>query len=159
MFKEIRQALAHSEETTRLIAASRRTWEGYDSPQRQWERRRDQLDELNRLTRERDTLSRQLLEATTILDGAPPPAYVDPRDIAVVRRRIESIDSRIRRLCLEPPRQAGALKTLGSDLRVEMSVLGHQLLLMLAIVVANFIFFGILIWLLPYVWDWFWSFP
>lgn len=145
MFREIRQALAHSEETTRLIAASRRTWEGHDSPQRQWERRRDQLDEIDRLTRERDMLSRQLLEATTILEGAPPPAYVDPRDVAAVRRKIEWIDGRIQSLCLEPPRQAGALEKLGADLRVEMSVLGHQLLLILGILIANIVFFGILI--------------
>ena len=51
------------------------------------------------------------------------------------------------------------LRELGDKLREEMSVLGHQLLLILLIAVVNIVFFGLLIFVLPYAWDWFWSFP
>ena len=156
MFKEIRRGLAASERNSRHIAQTRRL---IDSVGRDSRRRGDQLDEMNRLDRERAKLSRQLLDATTTLEGEAPPAYVAPRDIAAVRRRIEAIDARLMQLYTAPAPTAGVLDRLGADLKVEMSVIGHQLLLMLGIVIANILFFGLLILIFPYVWDWFWSFP
>ena len=100
-----------------------------------------------------------MLDATTTLGGTPPPAYVAPREVAAVRRKIAALDLRLRRTVAEPNPRSGLIEKLGAELKVEMSVLGHQILLILGIVVAYIIFFGALLWILPYVWNWFWSFP
>ena len=161
MFKEIRQGLADSERVTRQLAASQRLMDSYRPNPRRW----DRLEEFNRLSQDRDTLSRQLLEATTTMDGAGAPAYVAPQDVAAIRRKIAALDVRLGRMAADPrlmgdpsPHE-GVLQKLGADLKVEMSVIGHQLLLVLGLVVAYTLFFLLLFWAFPYVWDWFWSFP
>lgn len=159
MFKELSKGLAKSGRDWRDIAQTQRLIDSYERDRRGSARRRDQLQELDRLTRERDRLSGQLLDATTTLGGTSPPAYVAPREVAAVRRKIAALDLRLRRMVAEPNPRSGLIEKLGADLKVEMSVLGHQILLILGIVVAYIIFFGALLWIFPYVWNWFWSFP
>ena len=45
------------------------------------------------------------------------------------------------------------------DAKVELKVLGHRLLLLLMIAVGYMVVGVLLIFALPYIWDWFWSVP
>ena len=159
MFKEIRQGLAESESGWRQIAQTRRLIHNLERDRRCAGRRHDQLDEMNRLDRERAKLSQQLLEATTTIEGGTRSAYVSPREIAAIRRQIEVIDERLGRLYTAPAPTDGVFDSIRADLRIELSVLGHQLLLILGIVIANIIFFGLLAVAFPYIFDWFFSLP
>ena len=48
----------------------------------------------------------------------------------------------------------GPMQQFTDDLKVELSVLGHQVLLVVMIAAANIIFFGLLIFALPYLFRW-----
>ena len=156
MIKDLRHGLAESAQDWRHIARTRQLLNGLERDRRG---RQDQLDEMDWLDRERAKLSRQLLEATTTIEGGTRSAYVPPHEVAAIRQQIEVIDARLRRLYTAPAANRGVLRKLAPNLKVELSVIGHQLLLILGIVIANIVFFGLLIWVFPYVWNWFWSFP
>jgi len=48
---------------------------------------------------------------------------------------------------------------LWEDVKIELSVAGHQMLLMIGIGLGYVVLFLLLLWAFPYIWDWFWSFP
>jgi hypothetical protein len=50
-------------------------------------------------------------------------------------------------------------ETFVADMKVELGVLWRQWLYRVTIVVIYIIYFAVLIWLLPHLFDWFFSFP
>ena len=74
-------------------------------------------------------------------------------------RRSADIDRKIKSLLDRSPPSERSFDDLAHDLKVELRVVGHHALLMIGIALSYALLFMVLIWVFPYVWNWFWSFP